>query len=1017
MKSNLLLSLVVVFLVCFGSNLLAQSPGQVCSDPIALECNGEVIVGSTLGVPSDNATSGYGVCSSMSSSNGQIWYALNTPEGNQITISTCDPISSFDTFLSVYSGECGALSCVAFNDDACNLRSIVSFIAEAGETYLVRVGGFGSQSGTYGLSVNCLAILAGCTDPNASNYNAEATSDDGSCLYEGCTDVNAINFNPGANTDDGSCEYCNGPGSVNALMYVCAFANGGEIAIDIVDSQGNIIATVSGLNNNAIAYYTLCLVPGECYTAQLSNSAGNTGWYNGYFWINTNGEQLINESLNVNLTSENVVFSLDGTCTNVSGCTDPEAGNYNPDANSDDGSCTYPLVCEEGTTNVNLNCTGGTFPGEVSFTIADENGNIVYVSPPLYGLQFLIEDLCLPDGCYTIMMYDSWGDGWNGAVLTVTFGGTMSTYTLDTFTSIGAGAFGINSEGCVPDFLGGCTDPNAENYNAEADYNDNSCIYSGCTDPAAINYSYYATIDDGSCEYCDGPGSINSTLYICTFSSGGQVEFQINDDQGNEVIYVSGLSDGQIFTTSLCLQPGVCYTAYMSNNAGPFGWYGGYFWVNSNGIQIVTGQPGSTEQVATMQFSIDGTCGEVYGCTDPAASNYDPAATADNGYCWYDVYGCTDPNAMNYNGWATIDDGSCVYVQDCEANLVVFNVVGGQFPNEISFSVVDENGNVVAGGYGAGLFYGCFTDGCYVLNMYDSFGDGWDGGGYMEVTTNGLYVGSFSLAFGLFEGTAIFGINSNDCIPVISGCTDPAALNYNPYANEDDGSCIYAEDCTDNLITVYIATQLWGSEVSWSLVNSDGVEVASGNGYSSWNTYTEYVCLPDGCYSMVMNDSWGDGWNGAYYMIYGNGTYAEGSLLYGDNTTDLVGVNAACGDVAGCIDPAALNYNPAATMDDGSCIYNDNGGNDGFIGLDIDFTIYPNPANTGMVVDINNLSKTDAIQISVLSVDGKLVMGETIMNNSQYRRHSMDVSSLESGYYLLMVRNGSAQKVLSFIKE
>ena len=85
--------------------------------------------------------------------------------------------------------------------------------------------------------------------------------------------------------------------------------------------------------------------------------------------------------------------------------------------------------------------------------------------------------------------------------------------------------------------------------------------------------------------------------------------------------------------------------------------------------------------------------------------------------------------------------------------------------------------------------------------------------------------------------------------------------------------------------------------------------------------------------------------------------------------------------------------------------------------MDIDFTIYPNPANTGMVVDITNLSKTDAIQISVLSVDGKLVMGETIMNNSQYRRHSMDVSSLEAGYYLLMVRNGSAQKVMSFVKE
>mgnify|MGYP006123726391 CR=1 FL=1 len=53
--------------------------------------------------------------------------------------------------------------------------------------------------------------IEGCMDPNAMNYNPEATIDDGSCEYDidiyGCMDPMAINYNPEATIDDSSCEY------------------------------------------------------------------------------------------------------------------------------------------------------------------------------------------------------------------------------------------------------------------------------------------------------------------------------------------------------------------------------------------------------------------------------------------------------------------------------------------------------------------------------------------------------------------------------------------------------------------------------------------------------------------------------------------------------------------------------------------------------------------------------------------------------------------------------------------
>jgi hypothetical protein len=53
--------------------------------------------------------------------------------------------------------------------------------------------------------------IPGCPDEDATNYNPDATVDDGSCEYHreipGCPDEKATNYNPDATVDDNSCEY------------------------------------------------------------------------------------------------------------------------------------------------------------------------------------------------------------------------------------------------------------------------------------------------------------------------------------------------------------------------------------------------------------------------------------------------------------------------------------------------------------------------------------------------------------------------------------------------------------------------------------------------------------------------------------------------------------------------------------------------------------------------------------------------------------------------------------------
>lgn len=61
--------------------------------------------------------------------------------------------------------------------------------------------------GLFSISMSACTSI-GCMDETAINYDANATEDNGECVYEmGCIDKTALNYDASAVKDDGSCKY------------------------------------------------------------------------------------------------------------------------------------------------------------------------------------------------------------------------------------------------------------------------------------------------------------------------------------------------------------------------------------------------------------------------------------------------------------------------------------------------------------------------------------------------------------------------------------------------------------------------------------------------------------------------------------------------------------------------------------------------------------------------------------------------------------------------------------------
>jgi hypothetical protein len=759
--------------------------------------------------------------------------------------------------------------------------------------------------------------VVGCQDSTACNYDIDAT-DAGSCIYAtgcdfcsgatdgtgtvqigdtdgdgvcdvdeiaGCQDVTACNYDALATDSDGSCDFCS-CGQLTGLSPYSLTVE--EHAVDGIpghttyrlyvnmDHPNDYLNSIYGESPGSVSEPFVLTSTSTPNWYQNDSAGSNLGWEVLPITLNYIPELAYDSWMTIGLEFGpwNDFYTVAGSIgsgfwpafnagediniTSASGFSIYNSPNCDLPPGEPVGSCNpnHPAVAgDDGRVLVGQITTTGTLSGEFSVSIL-QNGN--------YGSGIFHTEHFQFNGVGTFS-----ADSWNGA---------MSS----------------NYQDC------GCTDATALNYDDEALYDDGDCIpaISGCMDETACNYMDTATVDSGACVFPTGCESCTGE----TDGTGTVVDNDSDDDEVCDANEVVGCQDSTACNYNLAAtDAGDCEFA-----TGP--------------CDVCSGENDGTGSVIDNDADDDGVCNadEVVGCQDPAACNYNAAAT-DSGSCVIptgcetcsgetdgtgtvvgndsdgdgvcnadEVVGCQDPVACNYNVSAT-DSAACTYVDGvCETCSGETDGTGTIVDND------SDNDSV------------CDADeitGCQDAAACNYNENATDAGDCLFATgcdyCSGAVDGSGTVVVGDTDGDSVCDVDE------VPGCQDAAACNYNSAATDDNASCVYASGCDECAGTADDGT----GYVNDLDVDNDGVcdidEVAGCQDAAACNFNWLATDSDDSCvYASGCETCSGE--------IDGTGTVVA-------NDDDGDGVCNA-DEIVGCQDSTACNYNALAT-DAGTCAF------------------------------------------------------------------------------------------------
>ncbi len=178
-------------------------------------------------------------------------------------------------------------------------------------------------------------------------------------------------------------------------------------------------------------------------------------------------------------------------------------------------------------------------------------------------------------------------------------------------------------------------------------------------------------------------------------------------------------------------------------------------------------------------------------------------------------------------------------------------------------------------------------------------------------------------------------------------------------------------------------------ETSWDIKNGSGTVVASGGTYASQadgSTLNIANCLPVGCYTLTVKDSYGDGMccsygNGSFTLTGGGTTLASGGSFSSSSTNSF------------CVGTGITEF------------ANNNSNNETLVD---EVTIYPNPAKEIISISLRDQKMN---QYLITNMMGQIVSKGTVAEKN------IRISNLKEGVYFIEFSSDKKRIIKRFIKK